>query len=145
MREVIWVGHPKYVLDSRHRADALIVEWAKDWGLECTYETANDMFFTDDYAVKASFQRQQEAKKELRMTIPSEGKDIGVFSSNFHSTTFGKAFNITVNGRTATSACLGWGYERMVYGIFSQFGFDVEQWPNGLRRDFTAWLAKSGG
>jgi seryl-tRNA synthetase len=144
MREVVWVGHPKYVLDSRHRADAIIVEWAKDWGLDCTYETANDMFFTDDYAIKASFQRQQEAKKELRMIVPTEGKTIAVFSSNFHSITFGKAFNITLNGRTAASACVAWGYERMVYAIFSQFGFDVEQWPSGLRRDFAAWLAKSG-
>jgi hypothetical protein len=145
MREVIWVGHPKYVLDSRHRADALIVEWAKDWGLDCTYETANDMFFTDDYSVKASFQRQQEAKRELQMTVPQEGNSISVFSSNFHSMTFGKAFNIKVEGKPAASACVGWGYERMVYAIFSQFGFDVALWPEGLRRDFTAWLESRGG
>jgi seryl-tRNA synthetase len=94
------------------------------------------MFFTQDYAIKASFQRQQQAKKELRLLIPAEKQSISVFSSNFHAATFGKAFNITVGGRPATSACVGWGYERWVYAIFSQFGFDVEQWPEGLREDF---------
>ncbi len=140
MREVIWVGTPKYVLAARHRADDVIVGWARDWGMACTYETANDMFFTDDYAVKASFQRQQEAKRELRMVIPQEGRSISVFSSNFHSNTFGKAFSITANDRPAASACTGWGFERWVYAIYSQFGFDTANWPNGLLRDFSAYL-----
>ena len=126
MREVIWVGQPAYVIASRARADELIQQWAKDWELSCTYETANDMFFTDDFAVKASFQRQQEAKRELRMEIPSERQAISVFSSNFHATTFGKAFDIRVDGRTAASACVGWGAERWVYSLISQFGFDVD-------------------
>ncbi len=135
MREVIWVGEPAYVLASRARAEELIVQWAKDWELACALEVANDMFFTDDFAVKASFQRQQEAKRELRARIPAEDLDISIFSSNFHSATFGKAFKITAGGRPATSACIGWGYERWVYAIFSQFGFDLAQWPEALRAD----------
>jgi|KBSMisStaDraftv2_1062788.scaffolds.fasta_scaffold03689_5 hypothetical protein len=143
MREVIWVGQPAYVIASRARADEVIQQWAKDWELSCTYETANDMFFTDDFAVKASFQRQQEAKRELRMEIPSERQAISVFSSNFHSTTFGKAFDIRVDGRTAASACAGWGAERWVYSLISQFGFDVEKWPPGLKRDYEQFTAGS--
>ena len=139
MREVIWVGQPAFVISSRARAEELIHQWAKDWELSCTFETANDMFFTDDYTVKASFQRQQQAKRELRMRIPFEDRSISVFSSNFHASTFGKAFNITVNGRAATSGCLGWGYERWVYGIFSQFGLDPVQWPTNLRKEFEAF------
>jgi len=94
------------------------------------------MFFTQDYAVKASCQRQQQAKKELRLLIPAEKHSISVLSSNFHGVTFGRAFNLTVDGRVATSACVGWGYERWVYAIFSQFGFDVNQWPVRLREEF---------
>ena len=135
MREVIWVGHPEYVKDSRARADDLIVEWEKEWDLDCTLENANDMFFTDDYAVKASFQRQQEAKRELRMTIPQENRSISVFSSNFHSATFGRAFDIRLDGRPAASGCLGWGYERWIYGIVSQFGVEPAKWPDGLCKD----------
>jgi len=87
MREVVWVGHPDYVVESRRKAEELIVQWAKDWELAGTFETANDSFFTNDYSVKASFQRQQQAKKELRLEIPAEGHSISVFSSNFHGTT----------------------------------------------------------
>jgi seryl-tRNA synthetase len=139
MREVVWVGQPRFVTEARAQAEQMIIEWAKEWELVCTLETANDMFFTDDYAVKASFQRQQQAKRELRMRIPFEDRSISVFSSNFHASTFGKAFNITVNGRPATSGCLGWGYERWVYGIFSQFGLDPAQWPTNLRKEFEAF------
>ena len=135
-RDVVWVGHPRFVLEGRAKAEELIVQWAKDWELVGSFETANDMFFTQDYAVKASFQRQQQAKKELRLIIPAEKQSISVFSSNFHATTFGKAFNITLGGRPATSACVGWGYERWIYAIFSQFGFDVQQWPAQLREEF---------
>lgn len=138
MREVVWVGHPRYVIESRAKAEELIIQWAKEWELVGTFETANDMFFTQDFAVKASFQRQQQAKKELQLLIPFEQQSISVFSSNFHAMTFGKAFNISVSGRPATSGCIGWGYERWVYAIFSQFGFDVNHWPARLKEEFEA-------
>ena len=124
MRELVWVGHPKFVTDSRFEAERLIIDWAKAWDVDCTFENSNDMFFSDDYAVKASFQRQQEAKRELTLRLPQEDKSIAVFSSNFHATTFGKAFDIKIKGRPAASSCIGWGYQRWVYSIFSQFGFD---------------------
>jgi hypothetical protein len=103
------------------------------------------MFFTDDYSVKASFQRQQEAKRELRLDIPFEGGSISVFSSNFHAQTFGKAFGITVGGKPATSACVGWGGERWVYALFSQFGFDIDGWPSALQQEYKAFIAREAG
>jgi seryl-tRNA synthetase len=141
MREVIWVGHPGFVLASRGRAEELIIQWAKDWELSCSFETANDMFFTDDYSVKASFQRQQEAKRELRVDIPFDGGNLSVFSSNFHAQTFGKAFSISLGGKPATSGCIGWGLERWVYAVYSQFGFDVARWPARLREEYEAFVA----
>lgn len=141
MREVVWIGHPRYVIESRAKAEELIIQWAKDWELTGTFETANDMFFTKDYAVKASFQRQQQAKKELRLAIPFEKQSISVFSSNFHATTFGKAFKIGIGRRPATSGCIGWGYERWIYCIFSQFGLDMHGWPIRLKEEFEEYLA----
>src|SRR5439155_19776479 len=70
MREVVWIGHPRFVIEARARAEELIVQWAKDWELVGSFETSNGLFFTQDYAIKASFQRQQQAKKELRLLIP---------------------------------------------------------------------------
>lgn len=136
MREVVFVGQPRFVIESRAKAEEVIIQWAKDWELACTFENANDMFFTEDFSVKASFQRLQQAKKELRLDLPGEKQSLSVFSSNFHATSFGKPFNITVNKRPATSGCIAWGYERWVYAIFSQFGFDVNKWPTKLQHEF---------
>jgi seryl-tRNA synthetase len=141
MREVVWVGQPPFVISARARAEELMQQWAKDWELSCTFEASNDPFFTDDFAVKASFQRQQEAKRELRMDIPFDKNSISVFSSNFHAATFGKAFGITVGGRPAVSGCVAWGCERWVYALLSQFGFEPANWPAGLKRDYDAFTA----
>ncbi len=142
MREVVFVGQPRYVIEARARGEELIIQWAKDWELDCSFETANDMFFTQDFSVKASFQRLQQAKKELRLRIPAEDQHLSVFSSNFHAVTFGKTFNIKVGERPATTGCLAWGYERWVYAVFSQFGFDVRQWPSRLRAEFESHRAR---
>lgn len=136
MREVVFIGQPRYVIEARAAAEEIIVKWAKDWELACTFETANDMFFTQDFSVKASFQRLHQAKKELRLQLPGEKQSLSVFSSNFHAVTFGKAFGITVAGKPATTGCIAWGYERWVYAIFSQFGFDTTRWPAYLRNEF---------
>jgi len=142
MREVVWVGHPKWVRDQRTAAADPLFAWAKDWELDCTIENANDMFFTDDFAVKASFQRQQEGKIEVRMRVPAEGRSISVASSNFHGATFGKSFNIKVGKRPAVSACMAWGYERWVYALFAQFGFDIAKWPEAPRDEYYALFGK---
>jgi seryl-tRNA synthetase len=144
-RDVVWVGQPRFVMDSRAKAEDLIVQWAKEWELSCTLETANDMFFTEDYAIKASFQRQQQAKKELRLFVPFENQSISVFSSNFHAMTFGKAFNISIAGRPATSGCIGWGLERWVYALFSQHGFDFDKWPAPAREELKACASRKKG
>lgn len=142
MREVVFIGQPKYVIEARAQAEELIFQWARDWELGCTFETANDMFFTQDFSVKASFQRLQQAKRELLLQIPFEKNSLAVFSSNFHAVTFGKAFNITIGGRPATTGCIAWGLERWVYALYSQFGFDPARWPAGLRRDFESFCAR---
>lgn len=142
MREVIWVGQPSWVIANRARAEVLMHEWAKDWELSCVFRASNDPFFTDDFAVKASFQRQQEAKRELRVDIPFDGNNISIFSSNFHAATFGNAFGITVGGRSAVSGCVGWGCERWVFALLSQFGFEPGNWPRGLKRDFNAFAER---
>src|SRR4029077_1438475 len=99
MREVVFIGHPRFVIECRAKAEEMIIQWARDWELACSFETANDMFFTKDYSVEAAFQRCQQAKKELLLLIPSKKKSISVFSSNFHAMRFGKAFKISIAGK----------------------------------------------
>jgi len=85
MREVIFVGKPNFVKDNRMKSLEMIYNIAKEWELDFWIENANDMFFTKDYQVKASFQRSNDMKYELKMNIPYLDKAIAVTSSNFHS------------------------------------------------------------
>ena len=101
MREVIYVGTPQFVIREREAAIGLLKDLMLEWGLACWMETANDPFFTSDFEVKAAYQRRNDMKYELCMSLASGS--VAVASSNFHSTTFGKAFNITVGSRPATT------------------------------------------
>ncbi len=132
MREVIMIGHPEWVQGRRERAEKALLAWAQDWGLEASIVNANDPFFTDDFEVKAAFQRRQDMKHELVMPL-ADGSKMAVSSSNFHSVTFGKAFEIKRGGRPACSGCIGWGLERWAYAIVLQHGMEPAQWPAPIR------------
>lgn len=140
MREVIYVGRPDFVKGQRERGIQLVRELVDGWGLAGWMETANDPFFTNDFEVKASFQRQNEMKYELRLPLVSGS--LAAASSNFHSVTFGKAFNILTGTRPACTGCTAFGLERWVYAVFSQAGLDPAGWPSGLRKDFEAFEAR---
>lgn len=140
MREVIYVGKPDFVKREREAAVQRVRELVEVWGLACWMETANDPFFTNDYEVKAAFQRQNDMKYELRMPLPDGS--VAVASSNFHSVTFGKAFHITAGNRPVCTGCSAFGLERWIYAIFAQLGLDPSRWPAGLRDDFQRWCAR---
>jgi hypothetical protein len=137
MREVIYVGKPEFVKRERAAAVERLRALVESWGLACWMETANDPFFTNDFEVKAAFQRQNDMKYELRM--PLAGDSVAVASSNFHSVTFGKAFHITSGTRPVCTGCTAFGLERWIYAVFSQVGLDPARWPAPLRDDFTRW------
>jgi seryl-tRNA synthetase len=143
MREIIFVGKPEFVRDNRLKAVELLKRLAVEWELDCTIENANDPFFTNDFQVKASFQRSQEMKYEMRLTIPYLGKSIACSSVNFHSTAFGSAFGIKTGKRPATTGCVGFGLERWALALFAQFGPDLANWPAAFTEQYRDWLAKT--
>jgi hypothetical protein len=140
MREVIFIGRPEYVKDRRATAEQHIRDWAAEWGMATSLVNANDPFFTDDFEVKAAFQRRQDLKHELTVPMPT-GSPMAISSSNFHSTTFGKAFSITRKARPVCSGCIGFGLERWAYALCIQFGPDPAQWPAAIRAPFAAFRA----
>ncbi|MEI7025624.1 hypothetical protein [Paenibacillus sp. y28] len=139
MREIIFVGKPEFVRENRLKAVELMKQLAVEWDIDCTMENANDPFFTNDFQVKASFQRNQEMKYELRLTIPYLNKSIACGSVNFHSTAFGTAFDIKMGKRNATTGCVGFGIERWALAILAQFGLDESGWPEAFRSQYQAW------
>jgi seryl-tRNA synthetase len=142
MREIIFVGKPEFVKENRLRSIEYLKELAAEWELNSIIELANDPFFTNDFQVKASFQRQQEMKYELRLTIPYLDKSIACSSVNFHSTTFGNAFNIKIGKRSAVTGCVGFGIERWAFAFLAQYGLDEALWPQSFREQYRAWQDK---
>lgn len=142
MREIIFVGRPEFVRQNRLKAVEMLKELAVEWELDCVIENANDPFFTNDFQVKASFQRNQEMKYEMRLTIPYINKSIACSSVNFHSTAFGSAFDIKMGKRPATTGCVGFGLERWVFAFLAQFGLDENHWPSAFRAQYAAWQSK---
>jgi hypothetical protein len=70
---------------------------------------------------------------------PGEGggepRRIACASFNLHERFFGSAFAIDEGaGGPASSACVGWGFERWMLAAFAQHGFEAPAWP--------AWLAE---
>lgn len=143
MREIIFVGKPNFVKENRLKSIEYLKELAVEWNVDSLLEIANDPFFTNDFQVKASFQRNQEMKYELRLTIPYLNKSIACSSVNFHSNTFGNAFNIKMGKRNAVTGCVGFGIERWVFAFLAQYGMDEQQWPSAFREQYQAWQAKS--
>lgn len=143
MREIIFVGKPEFVRENRLKAVEHLKQLAEEWELDCLIENANDPFFTNDFQVKASFQRNQEMKYEMRLTIPHIGKSIACSSVNFHSTAFGSAFEIKTGKRPATTGCVGFGLERWVFAFLAQFGLNEDGWPAAFREQYRAWQIQS--
>jgi len=143
MREIIFVGKPEFVKESRLKSIEYLKELAAEWNVDSFMEIANDPFFTNDFQVKASFQRNQEMKYELRLRIPYLDKSIACSSVNFHSNTFGNAFNIKLGKRAAVTGCVGFGIERWVFAFLSQYGLDESAWPATFREQYAEWQSKS--
>ncbi|NEW08805.1 hypothetical protein GK047_22675 [Paenibacillus sp. SYP-B3998] len=142
MREIIFVGKPDFVKENRLKSIEYLKELAIEWNVDSMMEVANDPFFTNDFQVKASFQRNQEMKYELRLTIPHVKKSIACSSVNFHSNTFGNAFNIKMGKRNAVTGCVGFGIERWAFAFLAQYGLDEQQWPATFREQYHAWQEK---
>jgi hypothetical protein len=140
MREVIFLGSPDYVRVTRERSLALVEQIVRAWGLYGALVTANDPFFSADFASKASQQHRLAMKYEYRALLPPH-RPISVLSSNLHGPTFSKAFSITQGGRPINTGCIGFGHERLALAIVAQHGGDPARWPQALGDAYAAWRA----
>lgn len=121
-----------------------IVEWRETWmgrartifeqcGLSATFAVAADPFFGRGGKLMANNQREQKLKFEALLPIASA--DLTAVSSfNFHQDHFGLAFGIQLHdGRVASSACLGFGLERIALALFRAHGMKTRDWPQEVR------------
>jgi hypothetical protein len=141
LREVMFIGSAEFVRETRETTLEMIKQWATDWQIFGELLPANDPFFTNDYEAKAVHQHRLAMKYEYRAELSGPQDTLAVLSSNLHSATFGKAFDIRVRNMRANTGCLGFGLERLAIVIASQHGVNAEEWPLGLKSDWLDWLA----
>lgn len=137
MRELIYFGSNEYVQSSL----ALSINWFKEFmisfGIKGVIQSANDPFFADNLATLQYFQRSQQTKLEARFYNPSTTNMISVGSINFHGSHFSKSYNIRFNnGNPIATGCVGFGYERLIFLILAQYGYNEDSWPKALREFF---------
>jgi len=139
VRELVFIGNDEFVTTSRQKFIQLIEKKLNQWDLECQIETATDVFFATVSGAKTFWQQSLEVKYEIRLAVEPEKKDetrsIAGGSINTHNNFFGNRFNISCDGQPAFTGCVGLGLERWLLAIFTQHGFEPENWPALLQSD----------
>jgi seryl-tRNA synthetase len=134
VREFVRAGQVDEVLAWRdewvRRGQALL----ESLELPAQPEVAADPFFGRAGRMLASNQKELKLKYELLLPADSALEPTAVCSFNFHQQHFGSTYGIrTSEGASASSACLGFGLERVTMALFRAHGFDSERWPRPVR------------
>ncbi|MDW4909125.1 hypothetical protein RB628_28265 [Streptomyces sp. ADMS] len=134
IREMVFMGTRTEVLALRELMMTKVFDFLRELGLSGHCEVSNDPFFGGaDTSDRIFSQRMMELKYEVRLPVGSD-RTVAVGSFNFHTDLFGRSFGIEhSDGGPVSSACVGFGMERLVYAFLCQFGLDKTNWPPGVR------------
>lgn len=131
--EMVRIGEMEEVLDWRETWMRRACGIFETVGLDASLETASDPFFGRGGKLLAKAQREQSLKFEITVPIASSNRT-AVSSFNFHQQHFGSAFGIQLHhGAAASTACLGFGLERITLALFKAHGMDTRDWPVSVR------------
>jgi seryl-tRNA synthetase len=138
MREFIQFDRDeKAVVESLDHLLSITTDTLERWGISYQVVTANDPFFSNSATSKRAFQNIFALKRELKLPIP--GGSLACASFNNHQRSLVDSFNIQSTVKESvnqiSSGCVGWGYDRLLFGLFSQLGIDVSSWPKQIRKD----------
>ena len=134
MREFVRAGTEKQVVEWRDawldRALALL----RSLQLPVSSDVAHDPFFGRAGKIMAASQRDQKLKFEILCPVISSAEPTAICSFNWHQDHFSTVFGIeTSDGKTASTACLGFGLERVTLALLKVHGFDPLKWPAAVR------------
>jgi seryl-tRNA synthetase len=134
MREVIYIGSRESVSERLEQAMVWMQDFMVKAGLKGKLASARDPFFATEMEALQAYQAANGFKFEAKLHIPFTGHDISAASFNNHSTHFAKAFHIQLEGGSfAHTGCVGFGYERILFSILSQYGTEESRWPGSLK------------
>jgi seryl-tRNA synthetase len=133
--ELVRIGEPDTVLQWREEWAGRGLELLRSLGLAAELDNANDPFFGRRGRMLARSQREQALKLELLVQITGP-EPTALASFNHHLDHFGATYGIELaDGRTAHTACLGFGHERIVLALLRTHGLDPNAWPAGVRAE----------
>lgn len=140
MREIVFCGAEAPVSSARERAMEAALSLACELDLDLRIESANDPFFSADYAQKTYWQARGDLKFEMLVAIPpaDDGRPraTAAASFNLHENFFGRTFHFDSNeGAAGFTGCAAWGLSRWVLAAFAQHGLDPARWPEAWRSD----------
>jgi seryl-tRNA synthetase len=131
--ELVRIGEPEVVFEWRDEWAQRGLDLLRDLGLDAELDNANDPFFGRRGRMLATNQREQALKLELLVQIAGP-EPTALASFNHHRDHFGGTYGIELaDGRTAHTACLGFGHERIVLALLRTHGFDPDAWPGEVR------------
>jgi seryl-tRNA synthetase len=134
VREFVRVGTPDVVVAWRDMWLERGLNIMKSLGLPAKSDVANDPFFGRGGRMLAANQREAKLKFEVLVPVISEESPTAVCSFNWHREHFEKIYHIkTSDGELASTACLGFGLERVCMALFKHHGFDPAKWPAPVR------------
>ncbi len=132
-RELVRIGSAQDVLDWRQTWMNRARTICQQIGLDATLEVASDPFFGRGGKLLSTSQREQCLKFELLVPIASP-EATAVSSFNAHQEHFGSVFGIQLHdGHVASSACVGFGLERITLALFWAHGMEIRDWPEHVR------------
>lgn len=135
VREFVKAGTSDEVLAWRDMWLQRGLKLLRSLGLPVHSEVASDAFFGRGGKMLAANQKELKLKFEVLVPVIAADEPTAVCSFNFHQEHFGSTFGIrTPDGKTASTACLGFGLERIVMALFKTHGFLIESWPGTVRQ-----------
>lgn len=109
-------------------------EMLSSLGLVVRAVVANDPFFGRAGRMLAANQRATTLKYEVVAAVANEAAPTAVVSCNCHQDHLTERFGIfTEDRRSAHSACVGFGLERIVLALFAAHGMNPQRWPATVR------------
>lgn len=134
MREYIRVGRSEEVVAWRDAWLQRSLDLLQGLGLPVQSDVASDPFFGRAGKMMAANQVDQKLKFEILVPVISQDKPTAICSFNWHQDHFSSKFGIRNADETlASTACLGFGLERVTLALLKAHGFEPKRWPQAVR------------
>lgn len=136
VREIVFIGDNEFVYSTRDEILKQSINFIKELNLNADVTNSSDCFVMPKMQKYKNIQLMESSKYEMHINY-EEKKQLSVASFNYHGTSFTYPFNIEmVDCQETVTGCIGFGLERWVLAFLSQYGNDVEKWPNMIKEEY---------